>query len=317
MSIIQRLSVIVLVTLLIAVVPMQGSHFSAWVTPINLGPVVNSTSGDFFPAISKNGLSLYFTSPRPGGFGGWDIYVSQRASVDELWGAPQNLGPTINTSFNEGAPSLSVDGHYMFFASTRPGGFGANDIYVSRRKHTHDDFGWETPQNLGSGVNTDANEASPAISQNDETGMTTLYFDSNRPGGFGPFSFDGAGNGNDIYASMLQQDGTFGPAGLVAELSTEFFDRQPTISRDGRELYFSSDRPGGSGALDLWVSTRETPWDSWSPPVVLPPPINSTTNDAGPELSFEGRALYFQLTPPGSGSFDLHITTRTKLNGNK
>jgi hypothetical protein len=100
-------------SLLHAIAPTRGQHFSDWAAPINLGPVVNSANGDFFAAVSKKGLSLYFTSPRPGGYGGWDIYVSQRASVDELWGAPQNLGPTVNTPYDEGSPSLSVDGHYL------------------------------------------------------------------------------------------------------------------------------------------------------------------------------------------------------------
>src|SRR3989442_8868594 len=94
----------------------QAQMFSDWSAPVNLGPVINSASSDQGPAISKDGLSLYFTSNRPGGLGGpFDMYVSQRASVDDPWGAPMNLGPTVNTAFDEGNPALSRDGHLLFF----------------------------------------------------------------------------------------------------------------------------------------------------------------------------------------------------------
>jgi WD40 repeat protein len=306
---------------LILVSPARGQQFSDWSPPMNLGPIVNSATADFFPTLSKDGLSLYFTStyPHPGAQGGWDIYVSQRTRVGEPWGPPQNLGPTINTVSNEGAPSLSIDGHRMYFSSDRPGGFGGNDIYVSRRHDKRDDFGWESPDNIGDVVNTEANEASPAIFEDDEADLVTLYFDSNRIGGPGPFMDDApAHNGNDIYAATLGPDETFGPAVLVAELSTPSFDRQPVLRRDGLEIFFASNRlVGGFGALDLWTATRATTSDPWGTPVNLGPVVNSAANDAGPALSFKGTELYFQsVPPPGSGTFfDLWVTTRTKLKG--
>ena len=84
---------------------------------------MNSTSLDRGPAISKDGLSLYFASSRPGGFGGEDIYVSQRETRDDEWGPSMNLGPIVNTADNEMVPAFSRDGHLMFFASNRPLGF--------------------------------------------------------------------------------------------------------------------------------------------------------------------------------------------------
>jgi hypothetical protein len=312
-----------LVVTTIATTPGVAQQFSEWSAPINLG-AVNSTGGDFFPFVSRNGLSLYFTSqtcvptPFPGcrpGFGGWDIFVSQRATVDDPWGPAQNLGPTINTSSNEGAPALSPDGHVMFFASTRPGGFGGNDIYVSRRHNKRDDFGWQPPENLGGNVNTSANEASPELFEDDATGVITLYFESNRVDGPGPYTNDPSSNGNDIYASLLQPDDMFGVATLVAELSTPYADRQPTVRRDGLEIVFASNRPGPDavGGLDLWVSTRAATSDPWPPPVDLGPLVNYAGNDAGPAFSFDGRTLYFQSDRPGGyGQYDLHAITRTK-----
>jgi hypothetical protein len=323
MNRIQRSSTVALFTLLIAVAPVWGQQFSDWSAPINLGRVVNSPFGDFFPTISKDGLSLYFTSSRnpahpddPTQLKDWDIYVSQRTAVSDPWGPPQRLGPNINTPFDEGAPSLSIDGHRMYFASNRPGGFGGNDIYVSRRHDEGDDFGWEYPDNVGGGINgginTAANEASPAIFQDDARGVLTLYFDSNRPGGRGPFTDDAAHNGNDIYASDLKSDATFGPAVLVAELSTAFSDRQPAIRRDGLEIFFASTRPQGFGGLDLWVSTRATISDSWNPPVNMGSLVNSPANEAGPALSFDATTLYFQSVGSADPTFDLFVTTRTK-----
>jgi hypothetical protein len=296
-------------------------QFGPWSAPVNLGPDINSTAADFFPSVSKDGLSLYFSSVRPDGFGGWDIYVSQRISVNDSWGAPHNLGATINTAANEGRPSLSPDGHVLYFSSTRAGGFGGNDIWASRRRNKRDDFGWQEPENLGSGVNTAFNEASPNIFEDDASGVTTLYFDSNRPGGLGPFTSDGANNGNDIYASVLQPNGTFGPATLVEELSTPSTDRQPNVRRDGLEMFLASDRPATGCApvgcqLDLWVSTRPSTSSPWSPPVSLGPTVNSPASDAGPALSFDGLSLYFQSIRLGpSQSYDLYVTTREKLKG--
>ena len=302
----------------------DGLRFSDWAAPVSLGPIVNSTLGESFPALSKNGLSLYFMSGRiqPDAQGGQDIYVSQRSSVREPWGPPQNLGPAINTPFDDGAPSLSIDGHRMYFSSNRPGGFGGNDIYVSRRYDKGDDFAWQDPENIGSGVNTAANEASPATFRDDRTGQVTLYFDSNRAGGPGPFTDDLAHNGNDLYAATLGPDEAFGNAVLVGELSTPSFDRAPTIRRDGLEMIFASDRPGGVDRpdglrfLDLWVSTRARTSDSWRPPTLLGLVVDSIANDAGPALSFDGTALYFQSGRPGGlGAFDLYVTTRRKLRG--
>ncbi len=100
-----------------------------WGPPVNLGSTVNSSSGDYQPSISPDGLSLFFASPRPGGFGPDDIYVTTRTTIHDTWGTPVNLGPPVNTSADDWSPSISADGSTMYFASTRPGGHGAGDIW--------------------------------------------------------------------------------------------------------------------------------------------------------------------------------------------
>jgi hypothetical protein len=109
------------------------------------------------------------------------LWVSSRAGTDDPWGLPENLGATVNTAANEFGPTLTLDGHTLFFASNRPG-VGGQDLWVCRRHNKRDDLGWQAPVNLGS-VNTTASEIAVAHFEDDVTGVTTLYFASNRPGG--------------------------------------------------------------------------------------------------------------------------------------
>ena len=286
----------------------QAQKYSDWSAPVNLGSAINSASSDQGPAMSRDGLSLYFHSNRPGGLGGFDIYVSQRASVDDPWGAPMNLGPTVNTSFDEGNAAFSRDGHSLFFQSIRPGGFGGIDLWVSNRNHTHDDFDWEPAINLGPGVNSASDDNAPSYFENDELGVAQLYFVSSRPGGLG---------GQDIYLSNQTLDGSFGPAVLVSDLSTSSTDSRPSIRHDGLEIFFQSNRPGSlSTALDLWTATRESALDSWSTPVNLGSPVNTASIDNNANLSSDRLTLFFSSDRPGGfGGLDLYVTTRTKLRG--
>jgi hypothetical protein len=281
----------------------RAQRYSDWSAPINLGPTVNSTFNDRGPAISKDGLSLYFASTRLG-LGGEDIYVSRRENRDDEWGPPVNLGPIINTSFNESVPAFSRDGHLLFFSSNRPLGFGNADIWVSRREDTHDDFAWQPAENLGAGVNSAFIDAGPSYFENDEVGVPQLYFNSNRPG-------PGISN---IYVSEQTADGSFGAASLVPELSSLADTSRPSIRHDGREIFFNSNRPGSVNTFDLWVATRETVFDAWSEPINLGPTLNSGQLNVQPYISSDRKTLFFaSIRPDGFGLTDLYMSTRTKL----
>src|SRR5690348_1272133 len=292
--------------------------YGPWGAPVHLGPVVNSPYNDNHPAISKNDLSLYITSGRPGGVNGAnllqfeEIWVSQRATPDADWGPPANLGPAINSNgANTGSPTFTPDGHTMYFHSNRPGPCGLADLYVARRHDKGDDFGWEPGANLGCVVNGPFNDNGPTYFEDETQGITTLYFTSTRPGGLGDF---------DIYASTrVGEDGDFGPAVLVPELSGPGRDTRTAIRRDGLEIFLSSDvagRLGGVGSQDIWVATRATTLDPWSTPVNLGPTVNSTAFDGAPALSFDGTTLYFFSERPGGfGKRDLYVTTRARLGG--
>jgi hypothetical protein len=291
---------LVLVSAFTASSPAQ--KYSDWSTPINLGPIVNSTSTDRGPAISKDGLSLYFASTRPGGEGGEDIYVSQRDASDGEWRPPLNLGPIINPAANEMVPAFSRDGHLLFFSSNRPGGFGDVDIWVSRRDNTHDDFAWQPAENLGAGVNSLSIDAGPSYFENDEVGVPQLYFNSSRPG---------PGTSN-LYVSEQAADGSFGPAVKILELSVLPNTQRPSIRHDGLEIFLTTARPG-STIPDLWVATRETVFDAWSEPINLPSPLNTELVDVQAYISSDRETLFFASNRPSGGPTDIYMSTRTKL----
>jgi len=272
-----------------------------WSTPVNLGPVVNSAARDDNPALSADGLSLYFGSNRPGGVGDIDIWVTRRASRDSPWGPPVNLGPPINTPFTDGAPSLSPDGHLLFIHSNRPGAVGSFDIYVAHRSGSTGEEDWETPMNLGPDVNTADDEQGPEYVASDGGGA--LYFNRGNQGL----------QQSDLYRVGIKRNGrTEGPAQPVTELNAPGFnDAAPTLRADAREILFWSTRPVSLGGIDIWVSTRQSANHPWSPPENAGPPLNTEFVDVHPELSQDGRTLFFSSNRTGSvGGLDLWMTTR-------
>jgi len=99
---------------------------------------------------------------------------------------------------------------------------------------------------------------------------------------------------------------------LIAELSyPNAPDGFPSVRRDGKEIFFSSGRPGGVSQFDLWTSTRPSVHDSWSAPVNLGPPVNTQFGEFQPDLSFDGRTLLFASDRSGSLGNDLWMSTRT------
>jgi hypothetical protein len=294
-------------------------QFSPWGPPINLGPVVNSAANDQHPAISPDGLSLYITSNRPGGHGSFDLWVSQRATKEDDWGPPVNLGNVINGAGRDFSPVFSPDGHWMIYARAPGEDENGDDLYITHRADKYDDFAWETPVRLGPNVNVPGyGDSGPALFEDPATGLLNLYFTSNRPGGKGDW---------DIYRSVRQEDGTFSPAELVREVSSPYRDVRTTIRGDGLEMILTATNPAylpapnPQAALDLWVSTRPTTQDAWSTPVNLGLTVNSpspTAADSAPDLSRDGKTLLFYSNRTdlgGLGGNDLYMTTRTELDG--
>ena len=285
-------------------------QYSPWSAAVLVASPINGdgTIPDDRPFIAKNNLDLYFRSDRSGGYGGYDIYVSHRDTVDDPWETPINLGPEINTASNELDSFVTIDGHWLYFVSPRPGGCGLNDLWVSHRKDKRDDVGWETPTNLGCGIiNSGSAENGPSVFEDEATGQTFLYFGSNRPGGRG---------GSDIYVSTMvgEDHEIFGAPINVSELNTASAESAPFVRRkDGLEVIFQSSRPGGVGLFDLWVSTRPDTLSPWSTPVNLGAPLNKVTNEGRPSLSWDGTTLYLATDGRQGDYADVSMATRTKL----
>jgi Tol biopolymer transport system component len=285
---------------------MAASVDGGWSVPENLGATINGPANDQQGIVSKDGLSLYFVSDRPGGAGGLDLYVAQRETVDSPWGAPANM-TSINTAGADFAPNLSIDGHLLFFASNRPGGHGLNDIWLARRANPNDDFGWGAPVNVGDGVNTTDADQAPLYLQNAEDGAQNLYF--NR----GVNTLNQA----DIYRAAITRNGEVrGVPEKVDVLNVAGAnDAAPTLSHDGKEIFFWSSRSttGAMGGQDIWTSTRKNVHEEWSTPVNVGTPINTSSNDLTPSLSFDGASLLIASNRPGGkGGTDLYVSTRAK-----
>ncbi len=289
--------------------PLRGDF--RFGTPTPLGPAVNSADSEFDPDISADGLSLYFQSDRPGGYGDSDLYVATRATTEDEWGEAVNLGPYINTAARELGPNISADGLSLYFSSTRDGGAGGNDLYVATRESLW--APWGTPVNLGPVVNSAVDDVSPCISADglslyfsdwDQTGIPA------RPGGIGQA---------DLWVSRRTSpfDPWSMPTNLGRTVNSTDIEGAPDISHDGLMLLFSGYRNGGS--WDLWVCTQDEQTGLWGAPVNLGPSVNSTTVDLNPSISADGRMLYFvSFRSGGLGNSDLWqvpVTAIVDFNG--
>ncbi|MGI8952323.1 MAG: OmpA family protein [Chitinophagaceae bacterium] len=139
-----------------------------WSEPTNLGSNINTEFWESSPSLSPDKNALYFSSDRPGGFGGKDLYVSYR-QPNGKWSAAQNMGPNINTAGDELAPFIHADNQTLYYTSNGLPGYGGTDIYVVRK----DENGkWGTPENLGYPINTIENEGSLFVASD---GVTAYY----------------------------------------------------------------------------------------------------------------------------------------------
>jgi len=247
-----------------------------------LGTSVNGWYEEHGPSLSADGLSLYFASTRPGefGIGEYDLWITTREAPDKPWSEPMSLGRTVNSVARDRAPRISADDLSLYFCSNRPGGYGGLDLWVTTRLTKQED--WGDPVNLGPVVNTPYEEDRCHISPD---GLS-LLLDSDRPGGQG---------GWDIWVATraTTSDPWTEPVNLGPPVNGTANDGDPTLSADGRVLFFTSTQPGGYGSNDLWMSQRETTDQGWAAPVNLGPLINWGADDMTCDISSDGSAFYF------------------------
>lgn len=301
----------------LAIIPMiLGASASAIALPpwSDFGPasavldIMNSVQGGC-PIESRDGLTIYTASSRDGGEGGLDIWIATRPDEDSAFGLAENLGPPVNTSFNDFCPT-PIGGKFLLFVSTRPADDACSDdpatgdMYLTRWNPAK---GWQDPVNLGcaetgEGPNTAGAEFSPALVE--DGGRTFLFFSST-----------GYTDSHDIMVSEMEPDGTFPPATPVWELNTASDDRMPNVSKDGLEIVFSSARDswgGGEpafGAQDVYYASRESLDDLFSDPVNLGPGINTADSETRASFSWDRERVNFGRTG------EIYVTEREKLRG--
>ncbi len=219
----------------------------AWSEPVNLGSRINTDAWDAAPNISPDGLSLIFASDRPGGLGEADTYVTTRASADEPWGEPVNLGASVNSAGFEDGSQITGGGLTLYLTSDRPGGTWDLDIWASTRPTVSDP--WTEAVNLGPTINT----AQWDFGAHMMSGGCVLLFSSGRAGGVG---------GHDFWIARRTtiSDAWQEPVNLGPTINSTADDRCAFLVPDGF-VYFHSDRTGGHGSYDLWRAPVESAVD--------------------------------------------------------
>ncbi len=242
-------------------------------TPIDS---INTEHDELGPELSRDGTSLYFYSDRPGGLGGYDLWVSH--AEGDSWGTPTNLGPGINSPWNEYGPALDPSGDHLYFSSNRPrpgepatfADSWSATVREHRTRHDYDLYSADLSDPAAeakplASLNTAADEGAPAISPSGDF----LYFASDRSGGLGGF---------DIYRARIMRAGQLGAIeNLGPGVNSPANDLDPALSSDGFRLTFSSDR-----ATAITPQSRQTMLQQLQHPDPKPIPRNPPATPSGP-----------------------------------
>lgn len=218
---------------------------------------------------------------------------------------PENLGPAVNSEYNEYWPALSVNEQMLMFTVMLPGNtsggadaaFLQEDFFFSTRRNAS----WEKRKNAGAPLNTPDNEGAQSLTAD---GKMLWFTACNRRDGQGMC---------DLYFATWENGKWSVPRNAGSQINSSFSEKHPAISADGRKLYFTSNRPGGKGSYDIWVSERKE--QGWSKPVNLGDSVNTSGLEQSPFIHPDQQSLYFASTGwPGMGQGDLFLTVR-KPNG--
>ncbi len=238
--------------------------------------------------------------------------IGNQANADFLFGEPMKV-PNINTASNDGAVRITRDGLELYFSSNREqgGDLCGTDIWVSTRRSVS--APWGTPVRLDAPINTDAVETYPCPSAD---GLE-LYFTDGWTGADGwtahyhscPRRPHGLGGADLWVTTRANREAPWNePVNLGDIVNTHYDDDQPCLSEDGLSLYFASNRPGGAGNSDIYVTTRTTKEDPWVKPTVLSSKINVNWKwETHPFISPDERTLFFSQ---GTGMIDVFVTHR-------
>jgi hypothetical protein len=301
---------------------VSASSESIGQSATSMGPIINTSAREAEPSFTSDGQTMYFNCQTD------QICVTHLLGTWEegRWMQPELVGAPITTPYTEVEPMISPEGNKLYITSNRPfpsgeglpglslyvdafflietsvtdrfgvsllGGLGHNKVMVSQLQGGV----WSPPQNL------DAVVGEPPIDGtfNDHCLFvspdgTEAFWSSDRPGGYGD---------NDIW-TMRKVDGVWTkPQNMGSNINGPYSDHHSMLGPDGKSLYVTSERPGGHGGEDIYVSTREAD-GSWSPLMDLTAPVNGPGNDRCPVLSPDGRIWLFDSDRAGGyGSKDI------------
>jgi outer membrane protein OmpA-like peptidoglycan-associated protein/tetratricopeptide (TPR) repeat protein len=264
---------------------------------VNIGREINSEYIDYGPVLNEAEDQIVFTSRRRDGNMNenvaddnkpWeDIFISKK--VGGKWEFAKNIGPPINNAFHNSNLALSADGNTLFLFNDD----GNGDIYYSEYENGQ----WSAPQTI-TGINSTFEEKSITISSDE----STLYFSSDRPGGYG---------GLDIYRATKDTKGNWSNIkNLGPKINSDHDDDGPFIDYDGVTLYFSSKGRKGMGGFDVFKSTYNPNQNEWSEPENLGYPINTPDDDIYFVTSKDSkRAYYSSVREDGMGYNDIYMIT--------
>ncbi len=265
-----------------------------YVSISNLGPTVNSEFPEYGPVITADDSVMFFTARRKETTGGKtdkvdnyyyeDIYKTNR--TEDGWAIPANIGGPINTKFHDAVVGISPDGQQLLLYKTET---GMGDIYLSKLQGEK----WDKPERLPTPINSNSTESSASFSFDGRT----IYFDSNRPGGYG---------GKDIYVSKLLDSVNWSEAqNIGAAINTEGDEEGVFIHPDGKTLYFSSSGHKTIGGSDVFMTQLTD--SGWNIPKNLGFPINSPDDDKFISIAANGKIGYYSsIKPEGYGLSDLY-----------
>jgi outer membrane protein OmpA-like peptidoglycan-associated protein len=278
----------------------------------NLGQYLNTKYNEYDPCPTPDSKFMYFTSLRPGGLGGEDVWTAK--NINGIWQKVMNLGKAVNGPGSETVDNVTADGNSLILSGNFNGSYGLFDIYSISA--TSD--GWGSLEHFPMPINS---------KYHDEAGYMTadgkaIIFDSDRPGGIGGYIprnsvNHGSLNGNlDIYVCIKTDSGWSDPINLGPKINTPYAERSAYLHPDGKTLYFSSEGHYGLGGLDVFkaVRLREDSWTEWSDPVNLGKEINTSTDDWGYKICLSGdSAIFAGLNRPGGmGGWDIYSVTLPK-----
>lgn len=268
------------------------------VTFENLGKEVNSQFPDYYPLVPSDESFVIFTARKkePGselevdGYYPSDIYMA--TNKNNVWSKPKNLGPTINSKFDEQAVGLSPDGKNLIIYIDHIDSLG--NIYLSENKKTYQKY-----VKLNRNIN-DFYETSGSISMDG----STIFFASERSGGLGE---------TDIYMSRKLPNGQWAtPQNLGSNINTKYKEDFPHLSDDGKTLYFSSQGHSSMGDFDLFKAEWDIEKNTWSAPKNLGYPVNTSDEERSISFAAGGKVAYLSAARAGGqGDLDLYRLTFT------